>query len=422
MSAPSARRPSTSGRRIGILVPSLQGGGTERVALEIAAGLIRRGHEVDLVLERFVCDYPGEVAAESRIFCLAGAGEDHRSDAGRDPLPAAPEPLFRGRHPFRVRHPRLSLAPALPWRQLPMLKGVDLARWSAAVAAYVDRERPHALLAMMVPQMAAATMAARAARRRVRIVGVLLTAMRSRRWLDHARRSCPWVDVVVGISRGVAGVLTELVGVPADRVHTVYNPVVSAGLVRDAHRPAGHPWLDRPGPPVVLAAGRLVGQKDFPTLLAAFAGVLARRPARLVVLGEGPLRPTLAARAGELGISGHTDFPGFVQNPYAFMAKAAVFALSSANEGLGNVLIEAMACGCPVVSTACPYGPDEILEEGRWGELVPVGDAKALSEALLRALDRPPPREALRKRASDFGVDQAVIRYEELLLGGTSPP
>ena len=407
-----------SGRRIGILAPSLEGGGVQRVSLEIAAGLIRRGHEVDLVLERFVCDYPGEVLPESRIFYLAGDGGDQRSDAGRDPLPAAPEPLFRGRHPFRARYPRLSLAPALSWRQLPMLRRADLARWTAAVAAYVDRERPHALLAMLIPQMAAATMAARAARRRVRIVGVVHNAMRGGQWLDHARRSCPGIDATVGVSRGVTGVLAEAVGVPAGRVHTVYNPVVSAGLVRDAHRPAGHPWLDRPGPPVVLAAGRLVGQKDFPTLLAAFAGVLARRPARLVVLGEGRLRPTLAARAGELGISGHTDFPGFVQNPYAFMAKAGVFALSSANEGLGNVLIEAMACGCPVVSTACAYGPDEILEDGRWGELVPVGDAKALSEAMVRALDRPPPREALRKRASDFGVDQAVTCYEELLVGG----
>ena len=412
---------SEGARRIGVLSPSLAGGGAERATLAIATGLIRRGHEVDLVLERFVCDYPGEVSPGSRIFYLVPPRRgDRRSDAGRDPLPAASEPLFRGRHPFRARYPRLSLAPVLSRRQLPLLTRADWARWAAAVADYLDRERPHALLAMTVPAVAAATMAARAARRRARIVGGLQSAVRGRRRrLDQARRSYPRVDAAVGVSRGVAAELTEAVGVPADRVHTVYNPVVSAGLVRDAHRPAGHPWLDRPGPPVVLAAGRMAVQKDFPTLLAAFARVLAHRPARLIVLGKGRLRPSLAARAGELGISEHTDFPGFVQNPHACMAKAGVFALSSRWEGLPTVLIEAMACGCPVVSTDCPHGPAEILEGGRWGELVPVGDARALSEALLRALDRPPPREALRKRAADFGIDRAVDRYEEILLDGT---
>ena len=158
--------------------------------------------------------------------------------------------------------------------------------------------------------------------------------------------------------------------------------------------------------------------KDFATLLAAFAKVLARRPARLIVLGKGRLLPTLTAQAEELGVARHVDFPGFVKNPYAFMAKAGVFVLSSRHEGLGNVLIQAMACGCPVVSTDCRYGPAEILEDGRWGELVPVGDSLALSEAMLRTLDRPPPSEALRERASAFGVDRAVARYEELLCGG----
>ena len=197
-----------------------------------------------------------------------------------------------------------------------------------------------------------------------------------------------------------------------------YDPVVSEGLVRAAERPAGHPWLDRPGPQVVLAASRLSEEKDFPTLLAAFAKVLARQRARLIVLGKGSLLPALTAQAEGLGIARHVDFPGFVENPYAFMAKAGVFVLTSRCEGLGNALIQAMACGCPVVSTDCQYGPAEILEDGRWGEFVPVGDPKALSEAMLRTLDRPPPREALRERASAFGVDQAVARYEELLCGG----
>ena len=403
--------------RIAILLPNLRGGGAERTSLAIAAGLLRRGHEIDLVLNRFVCDYPVELLSGERLFYLERPGGDERSAAGRKPLPVTPEPLFRGRHPFRVRYPRLSLAAALSWSDLSKLSIFHSSlRWAAATAVYLDRERPDALLAMMVPSVVAATKAALMARHRVRIVGSLHTVARFQWWLDRARWSYPRVDAAVGVSCGVAAELTEVVGVPADRVHTIYDPVVSADLARAAERPADHPWLDRAGPQVVLAAGRLSEEKDFPTLLAAFAKVLARRSARLIVLGKGPLLPTLTAQAEKLGIARHVDFPGFVENPYAFMAKAGVFVLTSRVEGLGNVLIQAMACGCPVVSTDCPYGPRDILEDGRWGELVPIGDSQALSEAMLRTLDCPPPRETLRERASAFGVDRAVTRYEALLL------
>ena len=371
------------------------------------------------MLEQLVCDYPEEVPPESRLFYLTPPGGDEYSHTIRKPLPVTSEPLFRGPYPFRVRYPRLFLASALSWSQLPMIKSTRLSRWAAATAAYLDRERPDALLAVLTLSVATATVAARVAHRRVRIVGALHGHVRSRRGLNRARRAFPSVDAAVGVSRGVATQLTEAVRVPADRVHTIYNPVVSAGLVRDARQPAGHPWLDGSGPQVVLAAGRMGKNKDFSTLLVAFAKLLAHRPARLIVLGKGRRRAMLMAQAEELRIAQRVDFPGFVQNPYAFMAKASLFVLSSRYEGLPTVLIEAMACGCPVVSTDCRFGPDEILEDGRWGELVPVGDAKALSEAMLRTLDRPPPGDALRKRASAFGIDRAVTRYEALLFGGT---
>ena len=272
---------------------------------------------------------------------------------------------------------------------------------------------------MLTPSVAAATMATRLAGHQVRVVGTLHAKMGSRRWLRRAKRAYPHADASVGVSRGVASELTEAVGVPVGRVHTIYNPVVSEALVRNSDEPAGHPWLDAPGPRVILAAGRLSKQKDFPTLLTAFARLRERCPARLIVLGKGRLRLVLESQAKDLRISEHVDFPGFARNPYAFMAKASLFVLSSRYEGLPTVLIEAMACGCPVVSTNTPFGPEEILEDGRWGELVPIGDAKALSEAMLRALENPHPSEALRKRASAFGIEQAVDRYEELLLKGT---
>ena len=135
------------------------------------------------------------------------------------------------------------------------------------------------------------------------------------------------------------------------------------------------------------------------------------------MLGEGRLRPKLLSLARELGVAEQVDFPGFRENPYAFLARADLFVLSSRNEALPTVLIEAMACGCPVVSTDCPYGPREILEDGRLGPLVPVGDADALAEAMARVLDAPPSRDLLRERASFFSVERAVDRYEEMLLG-----
>ena len=202
-----------------------------------------------------------------------------------------------------------------------------------------------------------------------------------------------------------------------DRIHTIYNPVVSTGLARKALESAGHLWLDEPECPVVLAIGRLKKVKGFATLLRAFARLLAVRPSRLIVLGEGRLRPSLVSLAKELRIAEHVDFPGFVANPYAFLAKADLFVLSSRHEALPTVLIEAMACGCPVVSTDCPFGPREILEGGRLGPLVPVGDPKPLADAMARTLGDPPEPDALRARASFFSVERAVDQYEELLLG-----
>ena len=241
--------------------------------------------------------------------------------------------------------------------------------------------------------------------------------LRSGRLRQRARRSYPFADFVVGISRGTTAELEGIPGMERDRIHTIYNPVVSADLDRKARESPHHPWLDDRPCPVILAIGRMRKVKDFSTLLRAFARLLVQRPARLIVLGEGRLRPTLRSLAQELGVAEQVDFPGFKENPYAFLARADLFVLSSRNEALPTVLIEAMACGCPVVSTDCPFGPREILEGGRLGPLVPVGDAEALAEAMDRTLDDPPDPDPLRERASFFNVEHAVERYEELLLG-----
>ena len=168
---------------------------------------------------------------------------------------------------------------------------------------------------------------------------------------------------------------------------------------------------------MVLGVGKLKIQKDFPTLLKAFAQVRSRRPARLIILGEGDGEAELKALATGLGIADDVDFHGQVQNPFAFYRRAAVFVLSSRWEGLPNALIEAMACGCAVVSTDCPSGPREILEDGRFGALVPVGDAEAMANAILTVLTDPPAPAAAIERARQFSLDEAVQRFEAVMAG-----
>jgi len=162
--------------------------------------------------------------------------------------------------------------------------------------------------------------------------------------------------------------------------------------------------------------GRLTEQKDFSTLLQAFAQVRAQRQARLLLLGEGEMRDELTALGLALGIAKDLSLHGFTNNPFAYMARAAVFVLSSAYEGLPGVLIQALACGCPVVSTDCPSGPSEILENGQYGRLVPVGDPAAMAQAILSTLEAPPDRGLLQKQASLFSVDRAVEQYLEVLF------
>jgi glycosyltransferase involved in cell wall biosynthesis len=166
---------------------------------------------------------------------------------------------------------------------------------------------------------------------------------------------------------------------------------------------------------VVLGVGRLTAQKDFPSLIRAFAKVRAQKPCRLVILGEGELRGELEALVASLDLSADVALPGFTDNPFAWMRQSSLFVLSSAWEGFGNVLVEAMACGTPVVSTNCPSGPAEILENGRWGRLVPVGDVDALADAMLATLAETTHADVA-TRAQDFGVEQAVAGYLGLLL------
>jgi glycosyltransferase involved in cell wall biosynthesis len=212
------------------------------------------------------------------------------------------------------------------------------------------------------------------------------------------------------VSVGVADDLAETIAFPRHRITVVYNPIVTAALIARSHETIAHPWLVPGAPPVILAVGRLTLPKDFPTLIRAFARLRAGRSARLVILGEGELRDELEALVAELGLTADVALPGFTDNPFSWMRRSALFVLSSAWEGLPTVLVEAMACGTPVVSTDCRSGPAEILEGGKWGRLAPVKDVEALAAAMATTLEETEHPDVA-QRALDFGVDRAVDGY-----------
>jgi glycosyltransferase involved in cell wall biosynthesis len=211
--------------------------------------------------------------------------------------------------------------------------------------------------------------------------------------------------------------IAALTGLSRRRIVVIPNPVVTAELLDQARCPLDHPWFHPSAPPVVMGVGRLTRQKDFPTLLHAFAAVRASRPCRLVILGEGRDRPALAALAAALNINLDVDLPGFIPNPYAYMARAAAFVLSSAWEGSPNVLTEALALGTPVVATDCPSGPREILQHGRLGRLVPIGRPEAMADAIAAILDNPPLRKACREVLVRYAAPASAQRYLAVMSG-----
>ena len=380
------------------------GGGAERMMVTLAGALHERGHRVDLVLARAVGNFFEEIHPGVRVVDLGV----------RTILPALPALLREPREGVYLLPAFLPPAPPRVLGAIPSL------------AAYLDRERPEAMLSALNYSNLAAVWARRLSGGTTRLVVSERNTLsvRAERGGDRSlralpaliRRFYPWADAVVAVSEGVADDLARVTGLPRATIACTGNPVVSRAIAVAAAEPLDHAWFQPGEPPVVLGAGKLRAQKDFATLVDAFAELRALRPARLVILGEGPEESGLRVRTRRLGISADVAFAGFVRNPFAYMARAGAFALSSAWEGLPAVLIQALACGCPVVSTDCPSGPAEILEGGLHGPLVPVGDAKALAGAIARVLDAPGDAAARRRRAEEYSVERATLRYEAALL------
>ncbi len=297
-----------------------------------------------------------------------------------------------------------------------------------AVVRYLQRQRPAAMLVAKDRASRIALLARRIAGVETRLVlrmGMHLSgSLAGKSWLQRSARYLPvrwlypWADAIITVAPAVADDLATIARLPRDRFEVIANPTISPALYRQADETSGHPWLDATNAdpiPVIVAAGRLRPQKDFATLIKAFARVRERRVVRLIILGEGTERAHLEQLARDLGVERDIDLPGFLDNAYAFMRGAAAFALSSRFEGAPNVLVEAMALGTPVVATDCPSGPRTILDGGRHGPLVPVADPEALAAGIVQALDHPIPGDQLRHAVSDYTIAASTQRYLQVL-------
>lgn len=360
--------------QLALYLPTLCGGGAERVMVLLANGFAQRGYMVDLVLASAKGPYLKDVDENVRVIDLK---------AGR------------------------VIKSLLP------------------LARYLRRERPAALLSAMGHTNVVALAARAIARVRVRVVVSehsnfsipqahkysLRVALVKRLMHVLYRRA----DKIVAVSEGVAEDLARNLKLQRKHIVAIYNPVLTPELHRMSSKPCKHPWLQPDQPPVILAVGRLVKVKDFTTLIEAFARLYQQHSVRLIILGEGELRQELEALVQTRGLGDSVELPGFVDNPFAYMRCSAIFVLSSRREGFGNVLVEAMACGTPAVSTDCPSGPTEILENGKWGRLVPVGDAQALAEAMASTLENSEHPDVA-ARAAIFNQDSAVEDYLAVML------
>lgn len=372
----------SSGRntRLAFFLPSLRGGGAERVTVNLLKGLAKEGLSLDLVLVKAEGPYLSELPDSIRVIDL---------------------------HSRRV----MSSVPGL--------------------IRYLRKERPAVLVSAMVHANLAALLARRLAGGHTKLAVVdhstlsqasAQSSSRKEKLMMPflARRWYRWADGIGAVSQGVADDLARVTGISGNKIRVLYNPVVREELFIHAREDVPHPWLHDLGHeksglneisvPLIIAIGRLTRPKDFSTLIRAIAELRNNRDARLMILGEGEERDALALLTKELGVDDCVQMPGFAANPYAYLARASLFVLSSQWEGLPTVLIEALALGVPVVATDCESGPREILANGRYGRLAPVNDSTALAAQMLAALEQSKsdvPREAW----IPFSEEAAVANY-----------
>ena len=364
---------------IALFLPSLEGGGAERVFVQLANEFATLDCRVDLALASACGPYLDEVSERVRVIDLGARSVSHSL-------------------PRLARYLR-SERPAV------ILSGLDHANIVTILARSVSGNSIRCVVSTRsVP------------------TAVYQEDKGVARWvtLQLCRMAYRFADRVIANSQAVASDLSESLGLAAEKLTVIYNPLDLDGIDRSSQADIAHPWLAPGAPPVVLGVGSLALLKDFRTLIRAFSVVRAVRECRLVILGEGTQRGELESLVKQLDLGSDVYLPGFVSNPFAWMRRASVFASSSLTEGCPNALMQALACDTPVVSTDGRGGSAEILQGGRWGRLVPVGDAEAMAEAIMATLDTPV-RPQGRRRAGDFAMNVIARQYLQALLPGHVP-
>lgn len=365
---------------VSLILPSMEGvGGVERVVVNLGNGLNRAGFDVEIVSTQSEGPFTERLSEEIGLREIESQGFDLLGTPG-------------------------------------MLPGL---------VKYFNQNSPGTSISLMNHMNIPVALAHRIAKSDSTLVisehndPKLLTSNRNpRKWQNRAvyaasRYVYPRADKIVAVSNGVAESLKSVTQINLDNLHVVYNPVVDVTLKQEAKENPDEPWF-RNDIPTVLAA-KPEAQKNLSLFLKAIAEVRRTREVQAIIVGTGEQREKLETLAAELGIKRSVKFKGYVENIYSYMSSASAFCLSSHWEGLSNILIEALACGCPVVSTDCPSGPSEVLEDGEYGVLVPPNNVTALADGIRHTLDNPPSCDKLKSRASDFSVEQAVEKYSQFI-------
>lgn len=356
---------------VAFFLPSLRGGGAERVFTNLANELVKRGIKVDLILAQKVGPYLRELNNNVNIVDL------------------------------KAKRILFSLIPLINYLKT---------RPPNALVSSLDHVNIIAILAKAISQADTKIF--------IRIANTLSVSLQGTKIWKRALRLygtmffARFADKIISVSRHVAVDYARTARIPLNRIKVIYNPTVTLELLNAAKNEND---IISEAQPIVLGVGRFHKQKDFPTLVKAFAKIREKYSAKLVILGEGEEKGALLRTIHAKGVEKDVILPGFVNNPYSYMKKATVFVLSSRWEGLPNALIEAMAVGTPVISTDCPGGSAEILENGKFGKLVKVGDVAMLAKAIDETIQNPPDPELLKNRALQFTVDKALNEYWALI-------
>lgn len=356
--------------KISLFITNLTIGGAERVAVNLSKGLTKFGYDVEIVLVNNEGEFLSEIPESVNLVEL---------DADR--LRSAVIPLYRYIH---TKNPDVIISFMTGPNIIAILSNILSMKKSRVIATEHNTQTMKSGLSMKMD-------------------------------MYLGRGLYKLSDGIIGVSVGVAENVSNWANIPKKEIEVIHNPVIEKNLLEREFSTPPHEWYNEKDIPTIVSAGRHVEQKNFQTLIRAFDKVLSEREARLVLIGEGEKTEEYEDLVKDLGIQDHVCMPGFVDNLYEYLFYSDVFVLSSAWEGLSMVLIEAMACRTPVVSTDCPYGPAEVLRNGIYGSLVPVDSYEELGNEILETLENPSKEEQLTNRASDFSIEAITQEYVDYI-------